>query len=207
MELLLYGLQQWSRWCWIWLSIVKSRFRWTLNSFNFHSFSSSFSHILDFPEGTSVIPQKQAGVEIFSCNDDYIAVNSIRLCGEKLNDASRTDDLTVNAMITDTTNGLNVIPVRTNAAAVGRGFRINFIQIPCDEQPVTMEPAPIETTEQPAPEENTPPDSKYKRKRTVHNWRSERECTFPFGWHNPDIRLIWQICRIQCGKVNICWLA
>lgn len=69
-------------------------------------------------------------------------------------------------LITDTTNGLNIIPVRTNAATVGRGFRINFMQIPCDEQPVTMEPAPIETTEQTAPEENTP-DSKYKRKRTV----------------------------------------
>lgn len=109
-------------------------------------------------------------MEIFSCNDDYIAVNSIRLCGEKLNDASRTDDLTVNAMITDSTNGLNIIPVRTNAVAVGRGFRINYMQIPCDEQPVTMEPAPIETTEQPASaEENTPTNSKYKRKRTVQN--------------------------------------
>lgn len=124
----------------------------------------TFSFILS--EGTSVIPEKQAGVEIFSCNDDYIAVNSIRLCGEKLNDASRTNDLTVNAMITDTTNGLNIIPVRTNAATVGRGFRINFMQIPCDEQPVTMEPAPAETTEQTAPEKNVP-DSKYKRKRTV----------------------------------------
>lgn len=122
-------------------------------------------------EGTSVIPEKQAGVEIFSCNDDYISVNSIRLCGEKLNDASRNDDLTVNAMITDTTNGLNIIPIRTNAAAVGRGFRINYMQIPCEDQPVTMEPAPIETTEQTVPEENAP-NSKYKRKRkrTVLNY-------------------------------------
>lgn len=129
-------------------------------------FSSNFSFVFAFLEGTSVIPEKQAGVEIFSCNDDYIAVNSIRLCGEKLNDASRNDDLTVNAMITDSTNGLNIIPVRTNAAAVGRGFRINYMQIPCDEQPVTIEPAPIETTEQPVTEENIS-DSKYRRKRSV----------------------------------------
>lgn len=119
------------------------------------------------PEGTSVIPEKQAGVEIFSCNDDYIAVNSIRLCGEKLNDASRIDDLTMNALITDTSNGLNVIPVRTSAAAVGRGFRINYIQMPCEDQPVTMEPAISETTEQSISEENAAPNSKYKRKRTV----------------------------------------
>lgn len=90
-------------------------------------------------------------------------MNSIRLCGEKLNDASRNDDLTKNAIITDTTNGLNIIPVRTNAAAVGRGFRINYMQIPCEEQPVTMEPPTIDTTEQIVSEESGAADStKYK---------------------------------------------
>ena len=84
------------------------------------------------------------------------------MCGEKLNDASRNDDLTVNALITDTSNGLNIIPIRTNAATVGRGFRINYMQIPCEDQPVTMEPAPIETTEQPI--EESAPVSKYKQK-------------------------------------------
>lgn len=112
-----------------------------------------------FSEGTSVIPAKQAGIEIFSCNDDYISVNSIRLCGEKLNDASRNDDLSVNALITDSSNGLNFIPIRTNEAAVGRGFRINYMQIPCEDQPVTTEPV-TETTE--APDDNGP-ISKYKR--------------------------------------------
>ncbi|XP_055299975.1 uncharacterized protein LOC129567288 [Sitodiplosis mosellana] len=110
-------------------------------------------------EGMSVIPEKQAGVEIFSCNDDYISVNSIRLCGEKLNDANRNDDLTANAVITDTSNGLNIIPVRTNDAGVGRGFRINYIQQLCEDQSVTMEPT-IETTEAP-PDDS--PISKYKR--------------------------------------------
>lgn len=111
----------------------------------------------------SVIPEKQAGVEIFSCNDDYISVNSIRLCGEKLNDASRNEDLSSNAIITDTTNGLNIIPVRTNDAAVGRGFRINYIQMPCDEQSATTEPV-TETTESP-PDDS--PISKYKRKQRI----------------------------------------
>lgn len=117
----------------------------------------------------SVVPEKQAGVEIFSCNDDYISVNSIRLCGEKLNDASRNDDLTSNAIITDTSNGLNVIPVHTNEATVGRGFRINYVQIPCDDRPVTIteaiEPYVVETTEEMPLDES--PISKYKRsKRT-----------------------------------------
>lgn len=116
----------------------------------------------------SVIPEKQAGVEIFSCNDDYISVNSIRLCGEKLNDASRNDDLTANAPIIDTSNGLNIIPVRTNEAGVGRGFRINYIQQPCDDQPpATMEPATETTEETPVADES--PISKYKRKQRTEN--------------------------------------
>lgn len=127
---------------------------------NLSKLSSEFK-LFFILEGTSVIPEKQAGVEIFSCNDDYISVNSIRLCGEKLNDASRIDDLTLNALITDTTNGLNFIPVRTSQATVGRGFRINYMQIPCEDQPVTMEPI-AETTESPTTEES-PPISKYKR--------------------------------------------
>lgn len=112
-----------------------------------------------------MIPEKQAGIEIFSCNDDYISVNSIRLCGEKLNDASRNEDLTMNAVITDSTNGLNIIPVRTSSTSVGRGFRINYIQIPCEDQPATTEPATESTEEVPA--DDAAPISKYKRhKRT-----------------------------------------
>lgn len=113
-------------------------------------------------EGTSVIPEKQAGLEIFSCNDDYISVNSIRLCGEKLNDANRNDDLTMNAIITDTTTGLNFIPIRTNEAAVGRGFRINYIQLACEDQPVTEDPV-IDSTEEPPPPPDDEPVFKYKR--------------------------------------------
>lgn len=92
-----------------------------------------------------MIPEKMAGVEIFNCHDDFISVNSIRLCGEKLNDASRIDDLTLNAPITDSGNGPIVLPVRTNDAIVGRGFRINYKLNPC--QPTSM-PPPTEMTEQ-----------------------------------------------------------
>lgn len=92
-----------------------------------------------------VIPAKQAGVEIFSCNDDFISVNSIRLCGERLNDASRVDDLTLNAIITDSSNGPIILPVRTNDAYVGRGFRIRYKQELCQ---------PVEVAENAAGESN-----------------------------------------------------
>lgn len=121
-------------------------------------------HLIYFvPEGTSVIPEKQAGIEIFSCNDDYISVNSIRLCGERLNDASRNDDLTANAIITDTSNGLNIIPVRTNEAAVGRGFRINYIQIPCKDQPITMDRITESVDEIPSDDSPIPKFKRIKR--------------------------------------------
>lgn len=101
--------------------------------------------------GTSVIPEKMAGVEIFNCNDDFISVNSIRLCGEKLNDASRVDDLTLNAPITDLASGPIVLPVRSNDAVVGRGFRINYKLNPCQPtiMPATEITEEIITEEQP----------------------------------------------------------
>lgn len=124
-----------------------------------------FSPDCVFAEGASVVPEKQAGIEIFSCNDDFISVNSIRLCGEKLNDASRNDDLSMNAAITDTTSGLNLIPVRTNEAIVGRGFRMNYVQLPCDGQPISLEPV-TETIEEAAPTEDSEPIFKYKRNKS-----------------------------------------
>jgi hypothetical protein len=39
-------------------------------------------------DGQQLIPPEQAGAEIFNCPDDYIVINGIRLCGERLNDAS-----------------------------------------------------------------------------------------------------------------------
>lgn len=116
--------------------------------------------------GTSVIPEKMAGVEIFNCNDDFISVNSIRLCGEKLNDASRIDDLTLNAPITDLANGPIVLPVRTNGAIVGRGFRVNYKLNPC--QPTMMPPS--EATEEIITEE-LPVQRTRIRIRKKYQWR------------------------------------
>lgn len=89
-------------------------------------------------DGTSVIPPRQAGLEIFNCNDDFISVNSIRFCGEKLNDASRIDDLSLNAPITDLSNGPIILPVRTNEAYVGRGFRFHYLLEPCTTDDANM---------------------------------------------------------------------
>lgn len=125
----------------------------------------------------SLIPEKQAGLEIFNCNDDYISVNSIRLCGEKLNDASRIDDLTLNAIVTDTSNGLNIIPVRTNDMVVGRGFRINYKQISCVEQqlePVDSVEASVEESAEIDKTNNNGPISNSSKRR--------------FKLINPDIR-------------------
>jgi len=48
----------------------------------------------------SIVPANQAGAGVFNCPDDYIAVNGVRLCGEKLNDATTNIDFTVNAPVT-----------------------------------------------------------------------------------------------------------
>lgn len=88
-----------------------------------------------------MIPEKMAGVEIFSCHDDFVSVNSIRLCGEKLNDASRIDDLTLNAPVTDLTSGPLLLPVRTNDVVVGRGFRIRYTLDEC--QPTVIPPTEV----------------------------------------------------------------
>lgn len=79
----------------------------------------------------SVVPPRQAGAEIYNCPDDYIAINYVRLCGEKLNDASILSDFSRNSPITDYSGGPIMIPVRTNSNNVGRGFKLAFTQEPC----------------------------------------------------------------------------
>ncbi|PNF20685.1 hypothetical protein B7P43_G03027, partial [Cryptotermes secundus] len=51
-------------------------------------------------DGHPLIPPGQAGAEIFNCPDDYIVINGIRLCGERLNDASVQLDFTRNYPVT-----------------------------------------------------------------------------------------------------------
>ncbi|PSN52667.1 hypothetical protein C0J52_06027 [Blattella germanica] len=82
-------------------------------------------------DGQLLIPPGQAGAEVFNCPDDYIVINGIRLCGERLNDASVQLDFNQNSPVTDSGNGPFMIPVRTNDNTNGRGFRINYQQNQC----------------------------------------------------------------------------
>lgn len=82
-------------------------------------------------DGNSLIPPRQAGAEIYNCPDDFIVVNGLRLCGEKLNDGARSEDFTQSFPVTDLTSGPLVLQVRTNNIVAGRGFRLAYKQNLC----------------------------------------------------------------------------
>ncbi|KAL3270898.1 hypothetical protein HHI36_021410 [Cryptolaemus montrouzieri] len=81
--------------------------------------------------GQPTVMPGQAGVETFDCPNDYIIINGVRLCGNKLNDGSMNTDLSMNSPITDNSLGPIVVQVRTNGAAVGRGFKLFYTQNRC----------------------------------------------------------------------------
>ncbi|XP_058811178.1 uncharacterized protein LOC131676068 [Topomyia yanbarensis] len=85
-------------------------------------------------EGASLVQPNSAGVEIYSCPDDYIAINYLRLCGERLNDGSSSEDYTRNSPVTDDSGGPIVVPVRSNAEIVGRGFKLMYRQEICKKR-------------------------------------------------------------------------
>lgn len=88
--------------------------------------------LINLDEDGNVIPNPgQAGAEIFSCQDDFIAVNYIRLCGSKLNDGSLTTNFNINVPVKSYTSGPLVIPFKTDNNTVGRGFKIYFFQEKC----------------------------------------------------------------------------
>ncbi|XP_004524132.1 uncharacterized protein LOC101453132 [Ceratitis capitata] len=78
-----------------------------------------------------LVPDGQAGAGIFNCPDDYIAINQVRLCGERFNDGTDTDDFTQNAAIRDVAAGPIILPVRSNEEYVGRGFLLTYKQELC----------------------------------------------------------------------------
>jgi hypothetical protein len=82
-------------------------------------------------DGNDVPGPGQAGAEIFSCQDDFIAINYIRLCGSRLNDGSVSANFNLNIPITSYMNGPIVIPFKTNHRDVGRGFKLYFYQSKC----------------------------------------------------------------------------
>ncbi|XP_034487949.1 uncharacterized protein LOC117792093 [Drosophila innubila] len=78
-----------------------------------------------------LVADGQAGAGIFNCPDDFIAVNSVRLCGERLNDGIENEDFTMHATVRDIAAGPIVLPFRTDAEYVGRGFRLVYRQELC----------------------------------------------------------------------------
>lgn len=73
----------------------------------------------------------QAGMETFNCPNDYIIIGGMRLCGEKLNDASINLDFSQNYPVTDTSNGPYILQIRTDEATTGRGFTLTYRQNVC----------------------------------------------------------------------------
>ncbi|XP_053662451.1 uncharacterized protein LOC128711591 [Anopheles marshallii] len=82
-------------------------------------------------DGSSIVPPNQAGVEVFSCPDDFIAINFVRLCGERLNDGSLVADASINKPVTYSSAGPIVIAVHTDRSTVGRGFKLTYTQLVC----------------------------------------------------------------------------
>ncbi|EDV48506.1 uncharacterized protein LOC6553815 [Drosophila erecta] len=78
-----------------------------------------------------LVSDGQAGAGIFNCPDDFIAINSVPLCGERFNDGRESDDYTIHATVRDTAAGPIILPFRTDAEYVGRGFRLLYRQELC----------------------------------------------------------------------------
>ncbi|XP_037910167.1 uncharacterized protein LOC119650976 [Hermetia illucens] len=79
-----------------------------------------------------LVPPGLAGVDVFNCPDDFIAVNSVHLCGSKLNDGSVSQNFNENAPVTEYGAGPIVIPFQSDEAVVGRGFKLIYYQEACD---------------------------------------------------------------------------
>ncbi|XP_055618232.1 uncharacterized protein LOC129763317 [Toxorhynchites rutilus septentrionalis] len=82
-------------------------------------------------EGVNLVRDNTAGVEIYNCPDDYIAINYLRLCGNRLNDGSVNEDYTQNSSVNDDSGGPIIVPVRSDEQTVGRGFKLMFRQEIC----------------------------------------------------------------------------
>ncbi|KAK3920305.1 Phosphate-binding protein [Frankliniella fusca] len=97
--------------------------------------TAPFQLLNEDQDGAPTIPPGQAGAEVLNCPSDYIVLNGIRLCGERLNDASVDPDYTHNSPVTDSGSGPFVLPVRTNGNLTGRGFSLAYRQLACTDAP------------------------------------------------------------------------
>uniref|UniRef100_A0A1I8PBI4 CUB domain-containing protein n=1 Tax=Stomoxys calcitrans TaxID=35570 RepID=A0A1I8PBI4_STOCA len=97
----------------------------------------SNSELLDFQivnkneDENDLVPDGQAGAGIFNCPDDYVAINQVRLCGERFNDGTTNEDFTAHAPIRDVAAGPIILPFRSDEEYVGRGFRLAYRQESC----------------------------------------------------------------------------
>ncbi|XP_055850596.1 uncharacterized protein LOC129915154 [Episyrphus balteatus] len=82
-------------------------------------------------EDNDIIPKDQAGAGALSCPNDFIILNQIRLCGDRINDGTIDEDFTKNADVRDSTGGPIIASVRSDGAYVGRGFFIMYKQELC----------------------------------------------------------------------------
>ncbi|XP_075165403.1 uncharacterized protein LOC142237843 [Haematobia irritans] len=78
-----------------------------------------------------LVPDGQAGAGIFNCPDDFVAINQVRLCGERFNDGTTNEDFTANAPVRDVSAGPIILPFRSDEEYVGRGFRLSYRQESC----------------------------------------------------------------------------
>ncbi|CAH0399811.1 unnamed protein product [Chilo suppressalis] len=83
-------------------------------------------------DGLPVIPQGQAGVEIFNCPSDWLLIAATRICGDRLNDGSVLQDFSLNAPVTDTSAGPITVWFRSDEGYVGRGFKLQYKQNSCN---------------------------------------------------------------------------
>lgn len=47
-------------------------------------------HAMPKAQGNLLLPSGQAGVGIRNCPDDYLLISGVRLCGERLNDGTKS---------------------------------------------------------------------------------------------------------------------
>lgn len=57
----------------------------------------------------STIPAGEAGVGVIDCPDDYIVIDGVRLCGDKFNDGTMTNNASLNAPVTGNRHMLNTV--------------------------------------------------------------------------------------------------
>ncbi|XP_039450317.1 uncharacterized protein LOC120429171 [Culex pipiens pallens] len=103
----------------------------TFSNVNEYGEENAFQLVNYDEDGASLTRPGTAGVEIYNCPDDFVALNYLRLCGERLNDGATSEDYGQNAPVVDDSGGPIVVPFRSNEELVGRGFKLMYKQEIC----------------------------------------------------------------------------